>query len=67
MSEIVTLRHPNLPAEQTIRVDRRRVGARLGAGWEEVLPAPAEKPAHPTTAVNEPAPKRPGRKTTEEQ
>jgi hypothetical protein len=82
VSDLVTLRHPKLPAEQTIQIDRRRMGSRLAAGWEEVKPEQpiAESPAepepetHPEPVVEpestEPtvsASKRRGRNTTEEQ
>lgn len=70
MSDLVTLRHPNLPAEQTIRVDHRRMGARLAAGWEEVeTPAEPEskRPAEPESEPTESAPKRQRRKNSEEQ
>ena len=70
MSDLVTLRHPSLPAEQTVRVDRRRAGPRLAAGWEEVeTPAEPEpkRPALPVTEPTESASKRRGRKTSEEQ
>jgi len=62
VSDLVTLRHPKLPADQTIRIDRRRIGAHLSAGWEEVVPElPAVEPDP------KPESKRPGRKNTEEQ
>lgn len=66
MSDLVTLRHPTLPAEQTIRVDRRRMGTRLAAGWEEIQPEP-KRPAEPVTEPTDSASKRRGRKTSEEQ
>lgn len=71
MNETVTLRHPKLPPEQTIRVDRRRMGVRLAAGWVEVPETPASlEPAAPAAEEPEPtvsAPKRRSRKTNEEQ
>jgi len=57
MNQLVTLTHPDLPG-QTIRIDRRRIGQRLAAGWEEAQDAPVEEPTEP---------KRPRRKSTEEQ
>lgn len=70
MSDLVILRHPSLPPEQVIQVDRRRIGPRLAAGWEEspaepkatveaTAPMEPEKPAEP--------PKRRSRNNTEEQ
>jgi hypothetical protein len=59
MSDYVTLRHPKLPAEQTIRIARRLVGVRLAAGWEEVPEAPAP-------VVEQAEPKRRSRKTEEQ-
>jgi hypothetical protein len=68
VSDLVTLRHPTLPAEQTIQVDRRRMGARLAAGWEEVeTPSEPKRPAEPVTEPTDSASKRRGRKTSEEQ
>lgn len=76
MNETVTLRHPKLPPEQTIRIDRRRMGVRLAAGWVEVPKAPEpEPPASPEPAApaadepepTESAPKRRSRKTTNEE
>lgn len=76
MNETVTLRHPKLPPEQTIRVDRRRMGVRLAAGWVEVPETPEPEPpaslepAAPAAEEPEPtvsAPKRRSRKTNEEQ
>jgi hypothetical protein len=68
VSDLVTLRHPSLPPEQVIRVDRRRIGPRLAAGWEEVpdLPKAAKSvsvkpPAEPESS------KRRSRNNTEEQ
>jgi hypothetical protein len=46
VSDLVTLSHPSLPADQTIRVDRRRIGPRLAAGWGE---APPVQPVVPAT------------------
>jgi hypothetical protein len=69
VTDQVTLRHPTLPAEQTIRVDRRRMGTRLAAGWEEIeAPAKPEpkRPAEPVTEPTDSASKRRGRKTSEE-
>lgn len=64
MSDLVTLRHPSLPETQTIRIDRRRIGAHLAAGWEEATEPPAtEQESEPT----ESEPKRRSRKSTEEQ
>jgi len=57
MNQLVTLTHPDLPG-QPIRIDRRRIGQRLAAGWEEAQDAPVEEPTEP---------KRPRRKSTEEQ
>lgn len=80
--ELVTLRHPKLPAGQVIEVDRRRIGARLASGWREVEaptaeaePAePSEQPAEadPADANEQPAPepekpRRPRRTKSEEQ
>jgi hypothetical protein len=72
VSNLVTLRHPKLPAEQTIRIDRRRIGAHLSAGWEEVVPEStqaAESTPEPPAVEPEPKPesKRSTRKNTEEQ
>jgi hypothetical protein len=71
VSDFVFLFHPALPADQTIRVDRRRMGPRLAAGWEEVKtvqPLAAEPPAEPESdEPTESAPKRRSRKNTEEQ
>lgn len=70
MSDLVTLRHPDLPAAQTIRVDRRRAGARLAAGWEEIETPAKPEPKHPAQPGTEPtdsAPKRQRRKNSEEQ
>jgi hypothetical protein len=73
VSEFVILRHPTLPAEQTIRIDRRRIGAHLGAGWEEVKPEPAaEQPAdggtdQETTPAEPEKSKRRSRTSNEEQ
>lgn len=73
MSDLVTLRHPKLPADQVIRIHRRRIGARLAAGWVEVTPEskPAPKPERPLaqSAVEEPKPtetKRQRRKNEEQ-
>lgn len=63
MSELVTLRHPKLPAEQVIQVDRRRIGARLAAGWEEVVP---EAPHSKLPDTDPEKPKRPRRQTSED-
>lgn len=71
--EMVTLRHPKLPAGQVIQVDRRRIGARLASGWVEAAPEPPAGPeptepaAEPETEPTESAPKRRSRKSTEEQ
>lgn len=65
MSELVTLRHPKLPARQTIQVDRRRIGARLAAGWE-VAPAP-EPETKSEPALEPEKPRRPRRKTSEDE
>lgn len=65
MSDLVKLRHPALPADQTITVDRRRVGPRLAAGWEEVEQAP-ESPAAPESDQPTKSTRR-SRNTTEEQ
>lgn len=69
MSDLVKLRHPALPADQTITVDRRRVGPRLAAGWEEVNPEKApESPAAPESdQPTKSASTRRSRNTTEEQ
>lgn len=82
MTDFVTLRHPKLPAEQTIRIHRKRVSARLAAGWVEVESKPDPQPetnkaaneepesAKPATEDSEPtesAPKRRSRRNTEEQ
>jgi len=71
VSDLVTLTHPTLPGGQTIRVDRRRMGPRLAAGWEEtkpVQPPAAEPPAQPESdEPTESAQKRRSRKNTEEQ
>lgn len=66
MTDLVTLRHPTLPAAQTIQVDRRRMGARLAAGWEQVEVVPTN-PAEPETEPTDSAPKRQRRKNSEEQ
>lgn len=79
MSDLVTLQHPSLPAGQTIRVDRRRVGARLAAGWVEAPPTQPVEPAtesEPTESATEetkqptetsaPESKRRSRKSSEE-
>lgn len=71
--ELVTLRHPKLPAEQVIKIDRRRAGARFAAGWVEVESAegpksePVKKAADESKQPTESASKRPRRKSTEEQ
>lgn len=65
MSDLVKLRHPTLPAEQTITVDRRRTGPRLAAGWEEVIPEP-KSPAAPESDQPTKSTRR-SRNTTEEQ
>jgi len=70
MSDLVTLRHAELPPEQVIRVDRRRIGPRLAAGWEEVVPeaAPSAPAATESEDPAEPGkPKRRSRNNTEEQ
>jgi hypothetical protein len=67
VSDLVKLRHPDLPADQTITVDRRRVGPRLAAGWEEVTPEKApESPAAPESDQPTKSTRR-SRNTTEEQ
>lgn len=63
MSELVTLSHPDL--EQTIRIDRRRIGPRLAAGWTEVTETTPPKPELGEDSKTE-APKRRGRTTSEE-
>jgi hypothetical protein len=64
----VTLRHPNLPPEQVLRVDERRAGAHIAAGWQIVEPEPAApEPEQPTDEPTDSASKRRGRKNTEEQ
>lgn len=79
--DMVTLRHPKLPAEQVVKVDRRRAGARFAAGWVEVeepkrepvdKAADESKPPTKSESNEQPAaepekPKRPRRKSTEEQ
>lgn len=66
MSDLVTLSHPDLPG-QPIRIDRRRIGPRLAAGWQETeSPAPVEEQAE-SDEPTESAQKRRGRKSTEEQ
>lgn len=62
MSDLVTLHHPELPADQTIRVDRRRLGPRLAAGWREAV-----EPSTESKPITESAPTRRGRKNSEEQ
>lgn len=62
MSDLVTLHHPDLP-DQQIRVDRRRVGPRLAAGWTEVSPAAEQESDEPAKS----APQRRSRKNSEEQ
>lgn len=60
MSDLVTLRHPTLPAEQVIQIDRRRIGPRLAAGWEEAVPEAPKPDTDPEK------PKRPRRQTSED-
>lgn len=68
MSDMVTLRHPSLPPEQIIRIDRRRIGPRLAAGWEETPDLPKAPKAASTKPPAEPEmPKRRSRTNTEEQ
>lgn len=74
MNDRVVLRHPDLPADQPITVDRSRIGPRLAAGWEEAPEAPepqsaaSNRPEQTTeTEPSDSAPKRRSRKTTEEQ
>jgi hypothetical protein len=75
VSDLVKLRHPSLPPDQVIEIDRARIGLRLGAGWEEApaeapKPEPAESDRSEQATESEPsdsAPKRRSRKTTEEQ
>jgi hypothetical protein len=68
VSDLVTLTHPTLPADQTIQVERRRMGPRLAAGWQEVEAAAPEKgQSTKSTEPTESAPKRQRRNTTEEQ
>lgn len=67
MSELVTLRHPTLPAEQVIQVDRRRIGARLAAGWVEVPTESPDAEPDPKQPDAEPEkPKRRSRQTSED-
>lgn len=76
MSDLVTLQHPSLPADQTIRVDRRRVGPRLAAGWVEAPPVEPATESEPTESATEetkqptgtsaPESKRRSRKSSEE-
>jgi hypothetical protein len=66
----VNLRHPNLPPEQVLRVDERRAGAHIAAGWQIVEPESepaASNPEQPTDEPTDSASKRRGRKNTEEQ
>lgn len=68
MSDLVTLRHPSLPVDQVIRVDRRRIGPRLAAGWEEATDLPkADKTASTKPPAEPESSKRRSRTNTEEQ
>ena len=48
----VRMRHPDLPAEQTIEVDALAVPHHAGSGWEPVT----EEPADVQAATEAPAP-----------
>lgn len=68
----VRMRHPTLPADQTVEVDERLVAGHRAAGWVVVdTPTqPEEAPAvdedSPATAgdMSEPAPEKPSRRRT---
>ncbi|MGW6295170.1 hypothetical protein [Streptomyces sp. NPDC055058] len=56
MTDTVTLRHPNLPPDQTITVAKSAVPHHRAAGWVPVAPEPAPAPDQPDAPAGLPAP-----------